>query len=30
LIMLTRIEMLKQIYLSDAEGVPDERSNWDF
>jgi hypothetical protein len=27
LIMLTRIEMLKQIYLSDAEGVPDERSN---
>lgn len=27
LIMLTRIEMLKQIYLSDAEGVPNERSN---
>lgn len=27
LIMLTRIAMLKQIYLSDAEGIPDERSN---
>ena len=27
LIMLTRIEMLKQIYLSDAEGMSDERSN---
>lgn len=27
LIMLTRIAMLKQIYLSDAEGVHDERNN---
>lgn len=27
LIMLTRIEMLKQIYLSDAEGMSDEKSN---
>ena len=26
-IMLTRIEMVKQIYLSDAEGMSDERSN---
>lgn len=27
LIMMTRIEMLKQIYMSDAEGVSNERSN---